>query len=243
MKKLFVLFLSFVAMAITFTSCSENDNNNSNNAVPSTNLELTIKNDKTVVPNSIVVLYNSIADYQSNTNPVGPVLQTDTNGKVTFKNLEARVYFFKVSKADGCLDNSFSDYCTYEIVSSKPEPDYFGGLGISTPEDYVKKKTPIAAGKTTALDIYVIDMGKLTFTNNSTETYNVYLRYINTEYYMGGFHFLTAEDTQSVSVPAYGYDVKFVKVDPTTNIEVQGSDIVKSDNVVNACGNTTVTIL
>src|SRR5688500_16598816 len=112
MKKLSILFISVVALATSFISCSYDDN--STPAPAPTTLELTIKDQTGVfVPGAVVKLYKSLADMQNPAvAPVATATSSTADGKVTFNTgLEAIIYFYDVTK--GCQSNQFSpDYKT-----------------------------------------------------------------------------------------------------------------------------------
>ena len=91
MKRLFFL-LTLTATLFSFS--------NNENFLP-TNLKITVLNDVgTLVEGAKVTLYNSDEDYRSEKNAVMETMTTNEKGQVTFKKLEAKIYFVLVKKGD-----------------------------------------------------------------------------------------------------------------------------------------------
>src|SRR5436190_8876879 len=108
MKKLSILFMSFVALATTVTSCSNNDDNKTPAPAP-TALELTIKDEASaLIADAEVKLYLTDADRKAGTNQVGTTQTSGTDGKVKFTDLEAKVYYITTYKATGCLVGTYA---------------------------------------------------------------------------------------------------------------------------------------
>ena len=68
------------------------------------------------VENATVTLYNSKEDYRAEENPVQTGL-TDKKGTVTFKKLEAKVYFVHAYKGD--KNNNFAGVQTDTLTEGK----------------------------------------------------------------------------------------------------------------------------
>ena len=70
-----------------------------------------------IVEGAAVQLFLTEKDYRSETNQVGETQYTDKKGKVTIKNLEARVYFLYVTKDD--MNNVGGGVRTDTLVEGK----------------------------------------------------------------------------------------------------------------------------
>ena len=71
------------------------------NQIVKTNLQITVRNDLGNVESGVNIhLYKTKEDFEKLTNPAAGPLQTDKNGKVTFKDLEAIEYFIGAEKGD-----------------------------------------------------------------------------------------------------------------------------------------------
>jgi hypothetical protein len=143
-------------MATTVTSCSKDDNNNNTPPANTTALELTIKTADavgSVVSGATVKLYGTQSDWINGTNQVGATQTSGADGKVKFTNLDAKKYYFSVSKADGCLSNAITIPVTYSTTTGQA--------------------TAIPANQTTSLAIPVTGTTNLTFHNTSTNAWTV----------------------------------------------------------------------
>ena len=66
-----------------------------------TNLRITIQDDLgNIQEGAKVTLYANNEDYRSSENPIAGPLETDKKGRVTFKDLEEKIYFIHAEKAD-----------------------------------------------------------------------------------------------------------------------------------------------
>ena len=66
-----------------------------------TNLRITIQDDLgNVKEKALVTLFASNEDYRASNNPVAGPSLTDKKGRVTFKDLEAKVYYVHAEKGD-----------------------------------------------------------------------------------------------------------------------------------------------
>lgn len=66
-----------------------------------TKLRIFVRNDLgNLVEGAAVTLYSSEEDYNKSENPVAETQITDSKGRVTFKDVEPKVYFVHVEKGD-----------------------------------------------------------------------------------------------------------------------------------------------
>ncbi len=66
-----------------------------------TNLRITIQDDLgNVQEGATVTLYGNNEDYRSSKNPIAGPEKTDSKGRVTFKDLEEKVYFVYATKGE-----------------------------------------------------------------------------------------------------------------------------------------------
>ena len=66
-----------------------------------TTLQITVRNGLGNIESGVnIQLYKTKEDFEKLTNPAAGPLQTDKNGKVTFKDLEAVEYFVAAEKGD-----------------------------------------------------------------------------------------------------------------------------------------------
>jgi len=104
------------------------------------------------VSNATVKLYKNQSDWQNGTNQVGTTQISNTSGKVSFTNLDAIIYYWFAEK--DCINN------------------YNGSVRVTT--------ALTANVKNTATTV-LTGTGTITFTNNSSNPYKVYIN--GTEYF------------------------------------------------------------
>lgn len=96
-------FLTLLLLAGILFSCSENGDNQSTDT---TSLELTLKNeDGNIITDGTgyARLYPTVDDWSRDTNQIGEPAFADLNGKITFTNLAAQKYYWRVE--NGCRTN------------------------------------------------------------------------------------------------------------------------------------------
>ena len=83
-----------------------------------TNLKITVLDDVgSYIEGAEVTLYGTEDDYRNEENPVSETLNTNEKGQVTFKKIEAKVYYVYVEKGD--LNNDGGAAQTNALVKGK----------------------------------------------------------------------------------------------------------------------------
>ena len=137
MKNLNLLGLLLV-LFISITSCKKDN-------PPPTTLEIKlVDNVGNPVSGASVNLYNTLSDFENNSNVISSKT-SDVDGKVTFTDLNSKVYYWFASI--GCLNN-------------------YNGAGFTA--------TPLTANTNNSVTCVLTSTGTLIFTNNSSDPYQVY---------------------------------------------------------------------
>jgi len=114
---------------------------------PTTNLELTLKDDLgNIVSGSSVKLYSSETDWTNGTNQVGTTQFSDASGKVKFSDLSNIKYYWFAEK--DCKNN-------------------WHGASTTT--------SALTANITNTINVILSSSGTLTFTNTSSNPYHIYI--------------------------------------------------------------------
>jgi len=83
-----------------------------------TNLRITIQDDLgNVLEGATVTLFANNEDYRSSSNPIAGPLLTDKKGRVTFKELESKVYYLYAEK--GKMNNNMLGVKTEKLEEDK----------------------------------------------------------------------------------------------------------------------------
>jgi hypothetical protein len=115
--------------------------------VPDTTLEMTVTDELgNIVTGANVKLFTSQTDWLKKTNQFSATQTTDANGKVIFKGLQGIQYFWSVEK--DCQNNLFGA---------------------------ISKTTPLTANKANTATVVLSGTGILTFTNTSSDPYQVFI--------------------------------------------------------------------
>lgn len=97
-----MLLVLVTAVALAFTSCSEEDKP----AAVTTSLELTVKDmNGNIITNGLgyAELYATATDWSNDINKIGEPKFADANGKIKFDNLAAQKYYWRVHNS--CRNN------------------------------------------------------------------------------------------------------------------------------------------
>ena len=147
MKKL-IKTLPFVFLLVLFFGCTKDDSSSLTTS-PSTSLKIIVNDDSgNPVSQALVKLYLSQTDLVNNTNQVLTTQTTNSNGEVIFSPVSDILTYYWLAKKD-CKTNIFDNSISNSIL--------------------------LFSNTVNTFSTTISDKGKLKFTNNSINPYNVYV--------------------------------------------------------------------
>lgn len=159
----------------------------------STSFEITVYDLGNKVSQAPVTLFGTFNDLIENKNQLYPAKFTSSDGKVTFDNIEARQYFFKIKK--GCLSNRRTFITTANLL----EENKLNKLDVSlhTSGYLILNNTSnnpyrVFINETPALDV----PGKSTHTEEDLETGSYSVRVVQ----LSGYVLFPTDQTFNVNI-------------------------------------------
>lgn len=112
MKLIKCILFATTVILLSFTGCKKDD------TISPTTLEIRLIDEQGIyVTGATVKLYKSLADLQNQENQLGTTQTSDTNGKVTFSNLDAVTYYWLAAKK--CQNNMNGIHTTQALEPNK----------------------------------------------------------------------------------------------------------------------------